>query len=68
MGSMSVNTQLAYTQPFISSGGALDARNGKRSRNFIHPFLILSVAARSALPLGLQLDHLLGLYRSIAYT
>ena len=41
-------TQLA--SPFISSGGSLDVRNGKSSRNFIHPFLILAVAARSAPP------------------
>ena len=43
-------TQLTYTQPFISSGGALDVRKCKTSRNFIHPFLILAVAARSAQP------------------
>ena len=43
-------TQLAYTRHFISNGGALDVRNGKSYRNFIHPFLILAVAARSAQP------------------
>ena len=44
-------TQLAYTRPFISSGGALVVRNSKSSRHFIHPFPILAGAARSAPPL-----------------
>ena len=50
-------TQLEYTLPFISSCGALDARNGKSSRNFIHPFLILAVAARSAPPYPSRVCH-----------
>ena len=42
--------KLAYTRLFISSGGALDVINDKSFWNFIHPFLILAVAARSAPP------------------
>ena len=42
--------QLAYTRPFISSGGALYVRDGKIYGNFIHTVLILAVAARSAPP------------------
>ena len=41
-----------------TSGGALDARNGKSSRNFINPFLLLGVAARCAPPSPSTMSHI----------
>ena len=45
-----VGVQLVYTQPFISRRGEVDVRNGKSSRNFIHPDVILAEIAESAPP------------------
>ena len=52
-------TPLAYTRPFISSRGVLNVTSGKSSRNFIHPFLILSVVARSAPPTPLIISQII---------
>ena len=42
---------------YHTRGRSLDVRNDKSSRNFIHPFLILGVAARCAPPSPSTVSH-----------